>query len=116
MSNKPDYKKKAAEKVTEDLILVEEEGQVYVKAGTLERLVQRVTTDEYADINFMLQFLLTYRSFTTHDGLLAELIKRYDEAVPGGPGRERVEREAGEDSPARGQSAAHVGDEALGRL
>jgi hypothetical protein len=84
MSNKPDYKKKAAEKVTEDLILVEEDGQVYVKAGTLERLVQRVTTDEYADINFMLQFLLTYRSFTTHDGLLAELIKRYDEACPAG--------------------------------
>jgi hypothetical protein len=88
-SNKPDYKKKAAEKVTEDLILVEEEGQVYVKAGTLERLVQRVTTDEYADINFMLQFLLTYRSFTTHDGLLAELIKRYDEACP--PGQDAKE-------------------------
>jgi hypothetical protein len=82
MSNKPDYKKKEAEKVSSDLILVEEEGKVYVKAGTLQRLVERVTTPEYADPNFLLQFLLTYRSFTTHDLLLKQLIERYDAKPP----------------------------------
>lgn len=48
-----------------------------VKAGTLVKLVERLTFEKYPDPNYLRQFLLTYRSFTDPETLIKLLFDRY---------------------------------------
>ena len=52
------------------------------RGGTLVKLVERLTTQKYADTNYLQQFLLTYRTFTTPAELLGLLAERFDMPDP----------------------------------
>ncbi|KJE95510.1 hypothetical protein CAOG_05959 [Capsaspora owczarzaki ATCC 30864] len=56
-----------------------------VKAGTLPKLIERLTFDEFTDPNFAREFFLTYRSFITPDQFLDLLIQRLDIPQPKEP-------------------------------
>ncbi|KAI9481025.1 MAG: ras guanine nucleotide exchange factor domain-containing protein [Benjaminiella poitrasii] len=56
------------------------EGQV--KGGTLPALVERLTSHDYLDMNFINTFLLTYRSFCSSVELLDLLESRYNLFCP----------------------------------
>ncbi|CAB4380587.1 unnamed protein product [Rhizophagus irregularis] len=49
----------------------------YVKGGTLNALVERLTMHDLLDSNFIATFLLTYRSFCTTDEFFDMLVKRF---------------------------------------
>eukprot|EP00004_Rigifila_ramosa_P014937 TRINITY_DN343_c0_g1_i1.p1 TRINITY_DN343_c0_g1~~TRINITY_DN343_c0_g1_i1.p1 ORF type:complete len:1009 (-),score=276.87 TRINITY_DN343_c0_g1_i1:65-2644(-) len=53
------------------------DGMQTVKAGTLNKLVERLTHDKISDLTFMKTFITTYQSFTSPDMLLTKLIQRY---------------------------------------
>jgi len=53
-----------------------------VEAGTLEKLVERLTFREYPDPGFMETFLLTYRAFSSGRRLLDLLIMRFRMPLP----------------------------------
>jgi hypothetical protein len=53
-----------------------------VKAGSIEKLVERLTHAKHADPRFVQEFLLTYRSFTTPADLLVRLRDRYRMEAP----------------------------------
>lgn len=55
---------------------------VVIKCATLDKLIERVTHEEYVDINTRYVFLLTYRSFTDPIHLLEKLAQRYLVPVP----------------------------------
>lgn len=48
-----------------------------IKAATPDRLVQRLTYQKHPDVEYMIAFLLTYRSFMSPIELLEKLILRY---------------------------------------
>ena len=48
-----------------------------VKSGTLDGLIERLTTHDKPDPKFNEVFLLTFTSFTTADTLFNKLIERY---------------------------------------
>ncbi|KAI6005367.1 ras guanine nucleotide exchange factor domain-containing protein [Pisolithus marmoratus] len=48
-----------------------------VRAGTVAALVERLTSHETGDPNFIKTFLMTYKSFTTLDELFDLLVKRF---------------------------------------
>eukprot|EP01103_Thecamoeba_quadrilineata_P006394 TRINITY_DN1611_c0_g1_i1.p1 TRINITY_DN1611_c0_g1~~TRINITY_DN1611_c0_g1_i1.p1 ORF type:complete len:923 (+),score=205.66 TRINITY_DN1611_c0_g1_i1:75-2843(+) len=56
--------------------VMDEKGSV--RAGTIVRLVEMLAHDSYLDTEYMVAFLLTYRSFTTPEELLQLLISRYN--------------------------------------
>ncbi|PRP78178.1 hypothetical protein PROFUN_11308 [Planoprotostelium fungivorum] len=58
-----------------------EEGEV-VKAGTLNKLIEKLTASQLNDHKFQKTFLATYRSFTTPTELLTKLIQRYNILIP----------------------------------
>lgn len=60
---------------------VEEGGLRPVRAGTLNRLVEKLTDEVLPDLNFVPTFLLTYRSFTTPKRLLEKLQQRFNVPV-----------------------------------
>eukprot|EP00026_Physarum_polycephalum_P003142 Phypoly_transcript_03151.p1 GENE.Phypoly_transcript_03151~~Phypoly_transcript_03151.p1 ORF type:complete len:727 (+),score=161.57 Phypoly_transcript_03151:83-2263(+) len=68
------------EEESEDLILAknEETGKTFIKGGTLDKLVERLTYDRTPETDYAIAFLLTYRSFTTPMELLEKLIARYN--------------------------------------
>ncbi|KAF9116951.1 hypothetical protein BGX27_008099 [Mortierella sp. AM989] len=49
----------------------------HVRGGTLPALVERLTLHDVLDSNFVLNFLLTYRSFATTEQLFALLFRRF---------------------------------------
>lgn len=63
----PDY--------TKEEIIIDVGGAV--RAGTVPALVERLTTHETGDTNFIKTFLMTYKSFTTLDELFDLLVKRF---------------------------------------
>jgi hypothetical protein len=52
-----------------------------IRAATIEKLVERATTEKYTDHNYVMEFLMTYRQFTTPMALADLLIKRYCQGV-----------------------------------
>jgi hypothetical protein len=48
-----------------------------IKAATISKLIERLTSSKYSDVNFREAFLLTYQSFMTSTELLQKLIERY---------------------------------------
>eukprot|EP00002_Diphylleia_rotans_P019141 TRINITY_DN3704_c0_g1_i3.p1 TRINITY_DN3704_c0_g1~~TRINITY_DN3704_c0_g1_i3.p1 ORF type:complete len:974 (+),score=196.84 TRINITY_DN3704_c0_g1_i3:59-2980(+) len=67
----------------ENIILSDVEGKETIKAATLNKLVQRLTSNEKPDLNFRNVFITTYASFTTQEKLFKKLIERFD--VPDRP-------------------------------
>ncbi|KAF9166172.1 hypothetical protein BGX20_000306, partial [Mortierella sp. AD010] len=63
----------------------------HVRGGTLTALVERLTLHDGLDPNFVLTFLLTYRSFATTDELFTLLFRRFTISPP--PGLEAHEHE-----------------------
>lgn len=55
-------------------------GLNYIRAGTLNQLLIRLTHEKSSDMNFLKAFINTYRSFTTPETLLNKLLQRF--AVP----------------------------------
>lgn len=55
-----------------------------VRAGTVPALVERLTSHETGDPNFIKTFLMTYKSFTTLDELFDLLVKRFYVQPPDG--------------------------------
>ncbi|KAF9998234.1 hypothetical protein BGZ79_008086 [Entomortierella chlamydospora] len=56
----------------------------HVRGGTLPALVERLTLHDGLDPNFVLTFLLTYRSFATTDELFTLLFRRFTISPPQG--------------------------------
>jgi len=48
-----------------------------IKAGTLNKLVEQLTSEKEHDMEFQRAFLITYQSFTTPEKLLQKLMQRY---------------------------------------
>ncbi|RIA80506.1 ras guanine nucleotide exchange factor domain-containing protein [Glomus cerebriforme] len=63
----------------------------YVKGGTLNALVERLTMHDLLDSNFIATFLLTYRSFCTTDEFFDMLVKRFMIQPPEGIANEELE-------------------------
>lgn len=55
-----------------------------VRGGTLSALVERLTLHDYLDMNYISNFLLTYRSFCSSEQLLDLLETRYNLSCPEG--------------------------------
>ncbi|KAL6047267.1 Guanine-nucleotide dissociation stimulator CDC25 [Balamuthia mandrillaris] len=71
-----------AEPDNENIIKEEKEkGNVTIKAASLNKLVEKLTSEESPDLMFVKTFLMTYQSFTSPQKLLTKLFQRYD--VPG---------------------------------
>lgn len=74
----------AGEESEDDLVLItrDDNPKPEVKAGSLEKLILRLTYEKYPDNVYQGAFLLTYRSFTTPDKLLEGLVARYNIPKP----------------------------------
>eukprot|EP01156_Anaeramoeba_ignava_P022413 Anaeramoba_ignava/c20638_g4_i3.p1 GENE.c20638_g4_i3~~c20638_g4_i3.p1 ORF type:complete len:190 (+),score=68.06 c20638_g4_i3:465-1034(+) len=48
-----------------------------IRAGTLNKLIERLASDTSQDLKFVQIFLITYQSFTTPNKLLNKLIQRF---------------------------------------
>jgi hypothetical protein len=55
--------------------------QSFIKAATLDKLIERMTYEKHPELKFKDIFLLTYRSFTTPFILLDKLIQRFRQAL-----------------------------------
>eukprot|EP00002_Diphylleia_rotans_P040166 TRINITY_DN9475_c0_g2_i3.p1 TRINITY_DN9475_c0_g2~~TRINITY_DN9475_c0_g2_i3.p1 ORF type:complete len:766 (-),score=169.44 TRINITY_DN9475_c0_g2_i3:15-2312(-) len=63
---------------SENILFSKEEGEVEkIKAATLNKLVQRLTSDAIADLKFRNVFIATYRSFSTPEKLFQKLVQRF---------------------------------------
>lgn len=65
-----------------NIIFIEQNGSSQIKCATIYKLIERIITEKQIDPNFMQDFLLTFRSFTTPIQLFTLLIKRYYMPVP----------------------------------
>eukprot|EP01094_Clydonella_sp_ATCC50884_P016857 TRINITY_DN2846_c0_g1_i1.p1 TRINITY_DN2846_c0_g1~~TRINITY_DN2846_c0_g1_i1.p1 ORF type:complete len:1130 (-),score=536.32 TRINITY_DN2846_c0_g1_i1:96-3485(-) len=56
-----------------------------IKGGTVVKLVERVTYDKSPDMNYMMAFLMTYKTFSSPEELLELLDKRWNMPRPKAP-------------------------------
>ncbi|KAJ6252046.1 hypothetical protein M0813_14594 [Anaeramoeba flamelloides] len=61
----------------ETLILEETENEIYVKQGTVEKLFSLLFNFKYSEKDYLLKFLISFRSFTTQETILNMLITHY---------------------------------------
>ncbi len=67
------------ERDTEDnIICVEYKGRMEIKAATLKKLVEKLTSFDDTDNEALLDFLVTYKTFTDTPTLLKLLMERYE--------------------------------------
>jgi hypothetical protein len=59
----------------------EQSGHRQVKGATLKKLVERLTCESLSDTTFLLQFIITYRSFTNPHELLELLKARFESGI-----------------------------------
>jgi hypothetical protein len=71
-----------AEPDTEDNIVVDEDDNKLVLSATLEKLVERLTSEKYLNQTLVSAFLLTYPLMTSGQALLDLLIARYNLPYP----------------------------------
>ncbi|KAG0704770.1 hypothetical protein DFH29DRAFT_909715 [Suillus ampliporus] len=70
-------------------VLVDPDGTM--RGGTVAGLVERLTAHEYADPKFSKAFLMTYKTFTTLDGLFTLLMERFRIQPPEGLNSQEME-------------------------
>jgi len=71
----------------------EQSGRRQVKGATLKKLVERLTCESLSDTTFLLQFIITYRSFTNPHELLELLKARYESGIEISPEATETEKE-----------------------
>ena len=64
--------------------------QPRIKLATLEKLVERLTFEEYPDMEFVEAFMLTYRSFTSPLELMELIVARYCITPPAGLSKDEL--------------------------
>jgi RasGEF domain/RasGEF N-terminal motif len=60
----------------------DDDAKCVVRSGTLNMLVERLTSPTQPDITYMKTFITTYRSFTTPEVLLQKLVERFHVPTP----------------------------------
>eukprot|EP01102_Stenamoeba_stenopodia_P019992 TRINITY_DN765_c0_g1_i2.p1 TRINITY_DN765_c0_g1~~TRINITY_DN765_c0_g1_i2.p1 ORF type:complete len:733 (-),score=247.38 TRINITY_DN765_c0_g1_i2:175-2373(-) len=65
---------------TSNSLVLNEDGSI--KGGTVQKLVEMLTHEQYMDPDYLTAFLLTYRSFTTSSDVMEKLVLRYQITPP----------------------------------
>lgn len=89
----PDYPFGEPDKET-NLVLVKDTNSPTppIKGGTVVKLVERVSYDKSTDMNYMMAFLMTYKTFSTPEELLDLLDKRWNMPKPKAPSAGQAKR------------------------
>uniref|UniRef100_A0A6B2KZM1 Ras-GEF domain-containing protein n=1 Tax=Arcella intermedia TaxID=1963864 RepID=A0A6B2KZM1_9EUKA len=89
-ASRPPQKK--VEKVENDMVMFSKNFQMQMKGGTMDKIIERCTSESNPENSFVDTFLLTYRTFISSSDLLEKLLNRYN--VGESPGLEAEEKES----------------------